>query len=186
MYFPVIKLFRAWQRTFIPYMQCLREDLCSLTSTVASKPTGVMTDSDYPVLPEPACLYSWEEKAPAITAGHLQPTAWMSSRTPEVTSTETPRLISSWINLGFNYSICWEVQFVSRSNNSCIVTLIKMYSLDLFSTAQPVNLLKKLLFSMQVFVGGGRQEKLTLSVCSSLSKLRFFSWDLRNYLFSIL
>lgn len=160
-------------------MQCLREDHCSLTSTVASKTTRVTTDSDYPLRSATrACLpLQLGREGPCNNwAGHLQPTAWMSLRTAQITSTETPSLISSWTNLCFNYSICWEVQFVSRSNNSCVMTLIEMYSLD-FSAQRPASesFKETSILHTSVFWGEKkRQKKLTLSVYSLLRQLRFF------------
>lgn len=70
----------------------------------------------------------------------------------------------SGTNLCFNYSTCWEIRFVSRSNNSCRTTLIKMYILNLFShKGQPMNLLKKVLHTN--ICGGGKTKRKASFIC---------------------
>lgn len=117
---------------------------------MASKTTRVMRNSDYLLrsTPEPACLCTWEKKESAVTELDIyiqQPARYSEHHRWSVQKHLVPLPLwyrFSWSNLCFNCSICWEVHFVSGTNNSWISILVKMYSLDLFSCkAQPISFL---------------------------------------------
>lgn len=156
-------------------MQSLLKYHCGVTSIVASKSTGVMRDSD-------SLLGRGEKQESAITK--LGTSNLRLLQTSQAVSAETAPVQDRppLTERGFNYS--WEIPFGCRTHNSCIITLIKMDGLDLFShKTQPDNLSKKFLFSIQVLVRKKKKkEKKAYSVYHLLTELRIiFGYNIKSY-----